>query len=452
MAEDAKRALPDEYRLISVADVHGDCDALKLILTKLGLIDASGHWAGGRTTLVQTGDLVDRGAQFEEVLKLLVQLQQEAPQSGGRVILMLGNHELMNLMGDAAYTPPEEIEEAGGEEGWRLSWEPAGNIGSTVRANLQGIARVEGVLFSHAGVPPKLAQLVTREGEGVDVFNSWLHRALAHSMSEIAQMAATSSRDRRDLDSQLKLQPQDEGAMTAGEFLDKHPGLALGDPGPFWTRSFAKGLQKQACKEVALTLKAFRVSRMVVGHTPQFSGDVGVRCSGQLILADTAISSGMVSTPGTNHPSALEFDTRTGAGVAHYFRPNGWEEDGRQVPLPDVPLTEQGPAFTSEAMQASPALTAGAAPSRAAADVAWPSGGASLRGQVLTPQPPLGFDELAESGSCSRMLLASMPTLAAVLAIVMLLAAMGLKPWPWRKCMHRHLGVRAGVGGYGLND
>ena len=57
-------------------------------------------WAGGNDVLVQLGDIVDRGNQAREIYELFFKLQDMAPLVGGRVILLLGNHEQMRLQVD----------------------------------------------------------------------------------------------------------------------------------------------------------------------------------------------------------------------------------------------------------------------------------------------------------------------------------------------------------------
>jgi len=93
-------------RLIAVGDVHGDYDAFVSILQQAGLIDAQLHWAGKNATLVQTGDILDRGLKCREVMDLLMALEKEAPLRGGRVVTLLGNHEAMNMIGDLRYAAP----------------------------------------------------------------------------------------------------------------------------------------------------------------------------------------------------------------------------------------------------------------------------------------------------------------------------------------------------------
>ena len=95
-------------RIVAVGDLHGDYAAWQNIARAAGVIDASGHWAGGKTVLVQMGDITDRWADSLKIVRSLQQLQREAPRNGGRVIVLLGNHEAMNLIGDNRYTTAGE--------------------------------------------------------------------------------------------------------------------------------------------------------------------------------------------------------------------------------------------------------------------------------------------------------------------------------------------------------
>ncbi len=97
-------------RVVAVGDVHGSLEGLTGILEEAGVIDASRRWIGGSTTLIQQGDLLDRGLHVREVMDLLMRLQHEAPKAGGEVICLLGNHEGMNLLGLARDVNPEVYE------------------------------------------------------------------------------------------------------------------------------------------------------------------------------------------------------------------------------------------------------------------------------------------------------------------------------------------------------
>ena len=87
-------------RIVAIGDIHGAIDSLKSILTAAGLIGTDGRWSGGRAQLIQTGDNMDRGEHTRAVLDLLMALEPQARQAGGRAIALLGNHEVMNLIGD----------------------------------------------------------------------------------------------------------------------------------------------------------------------------------------------------------------------------------------------------------------------------------------------------------------------------------------------------------------
>src|SRR5512134_3967738 len=87
-------------RIVAIGDIHGEIAGFKSILKAAGLTDANGRWSGGRTQLIQTGDYTDRGEGTRAVLDLLMALEPQARKAGGRAHIMLGNHEVMNFIGD----------------------------------------------------------------------------------------------------------------------------------------------------------------------------------------------------------------------------------------------------------------------------------------------------------------------------------------------------------------
>src|SRR5262245_33598569 len=96
-------------RVVAVGDVHGDFGAFVGVLRAAGVIDQKNKWTGGKTHLVQTGDVPDRGADSRKVMDLLMDLEKQAPKAGGRVHALIGNHEAMNLYGDLRYVVPGEF-------------------------------------------------------------------------------------------------------------------------------------------------------------------------------------------------------------------------------------------------------------------------------------------------------------------------------------------------------
>ncbi len=96
-------------RIVAVGDVHGAYDEMFATLRQAGVIDDGGAWAGGSSHLVSLGDLVDRGPRSRDVMELLMRLETEAAEAGGRVHVILGNHEVMNVTGELDYLSDEEI-------------------------------------------------------------------------------------------------------------------------------------------------------------------------------------------------------------------------------------------------------------------------------------------------------------------------------------------------------
>ena len=88
-------------RVVAMGDLHGDIQATLRTLTYAGLIGEQRQWIGGNATLVQLGDILDRGDSEFECWTLFQRLKDEAPASGGRVVTLCGNHEVMNVLGRA---------------------------------------------------------------------------------------------------------------------------------------------------------------------------------------------------------------------------------------------------------------------------------------------------------------------------------------------------------------
>jgi hypothetical protein len=94
-------------RIVAIGDLHGDATAFRAILRHAKLLDDQDRWIAGTTTLVQTGDYFDRGSEVRELLDLLRSLETSAAAAGGKVIVLLGNHEGMNLIGETRDVSPD---------------------------------------------------------------------------------------------------------------------------------------------------------------------------------------------------------------------------------------------------------------------------------------------------------------------------------------------------------
>ena len=248
--------------LVAVADLHGDWANALLSLQLTGTVDAGGHWVGGTSHLVQTGDVVDRGEHSVALVRHLWALREEAEAAGGRVTLLVGNHELWALTGVNNYASAKELRTLGGgsvTEGhaaWNDLFHPrTGELGRTI-ATTHDVAAVAGdgacrTLFVHAGLLPIFLQ------DGAT-------RSVEHLTTRFRQEVS---------------------AQPGGAVRDR---ALFGSKGPFWVRSLAMGTEQEACAEVATVLAAVNATRMVVGHTVQ-EGGATARCGGALVLLDAGI-------------------------------------------------------------------------------------------------------------------------------------------------------------------
>jgi hypothetical protein len=89
----------------AVGDLHGDLVQTMRVLQVAGLMAAPvlgepAQWVGGDATLVQMGDILDRGDDEIGILRLLWQLAEGAEEAGGAVYILNGNHETLNVAGD----------------------------------------------------------------------------------------------------------------------------------------------------------------------------------------------------------------------------------------------------------------------------------------------------------------------------------------------------------------
>ncbi|MFT5452704.1 MAG: hypothetical protein ACI9N9_002199 [Enterobacterales bacterium] len=107
-ADDSKWRFTTTEQVISVGDIHGDFNAFVAIMQKANLLDSSNNWIGGKKHFVSTGDYLDRGPDSRKVMDLFIKLEKQADEAGGKFHVLLGNHEVMNLIGDRRYVAIEE--------------------------------------------------------------------------------------------------------------------------------------------------------------------------------------------------------------------------------------------------------------------------------------------------------------------------------------------------------
>jgi hypothetical protein len=268
-------------RLISIGDVHGDAQGLKMVLKNAKLIDGAFNWIGGNSVLVQTGDMCDRGDESVEVMRLLGSLQKQALEVGGRVIVVLGNHELMNLSDDFRFAFPVENEYFGGTlKHRRKAYSKNGEFGTWLRSlpvsvvvDREGVDSDTGsVLFVHGGLHPQILHYVASQHQGG------------------SSKSTTTSLDYLQLlNSQAHSMLKSSDSRKLEEFSQNQ--VLFGEHGPLWNRFFAlKKDESAVCSALMETLQLVNAGKMVVGHSVQAEGVAKARCGGRLVLADVGFA------------------------------------------------------------------------------------------------------------------------------------------------------------------
>ncbi|MGD2153415.1 MAG: metallophosphoesterase, partial [Gemmatimonadales bacterium] len=141
-----------------VGDVHGQYAELAGLFRNAGLIDGDDRWTGGHSMVVLLGDLFDRGLDVHKTLWFLYELERDAARRGGRVQILLGNHEIMAMTDDTRYTSPKEllIAQNYGVAYWQL-FDPRSSVLGRWLASKPALIKVDRVLLAHGGVGPEYA-------------------------------------------------------------------------------------------------------------------------------------------------------------------------------------------------------------------------------------------------------------------------------------------------------
>jgi len=329
-AEAAQVAFTGVERVIAFADVHGAYDDLVKLLKAVGVVDGDLHWSGGRTHLVSTGDLLDRGKDSRKVMDLLMRLQGEAATAGGQLHVTLGNHEAMNLLGHVRDVAPGELEAYAAEEpagvrekqrtewiarngadsgakfdarfpvgyfGHQVAFAPEGTYGRWLLA-LPVAIMIDDTLFMHGGPSAVLTGLSLPE------INLRYRTALTDYLSSVAPLEAAGLVLPEDdfgqratlTEARVAARQYTDPAVKARETeavrrfvaADRNPMIEA--DGPNWYRGAA---MCNACAESDVlrpTLAGLSARRLVIGHTVTPEARVVSRFDGTVIKLDTGMN------------------------------------------------------------------------------------------------------------------------------------------------------------------
>jgi hypothetical protein len=342
----------------AIGDVHGDFADLVALLQKTGLVDKQNRWAGGKTTLVQLGDLLDRGPKPRDVMDLLMALEAQAPKDGGRVEALLGNHEMMNIMGDLRYVTPENYASFADDSSenrrrsgfkdyvkWRenhaallaelsqplelteaewMTRHPAGFIEQREAFGLNGVygkwlrghdavVEMDGIIFLHGGISPafastKLSAINSRVHDEMSTFDSCKQYLVDQglilpffTLQEIVNvLQAEISAEQK---SRVPTNPEVRAKIS--QLLQFPDWVSVRNDGPLWFRGYDQWSDDEGNAQVLKILEFFKANHLVTGHTVQKQGRVRERFGGKVFLIDTGMLSSYYAG---GRASALEIE------------------------------------------------------------------------------------------------------------------------------------------------
>lgn len=353
----------DVSRVVAMSDPHGAYDAFVATLANAGIIDADGQWSGGDAHLVITGDLVDRGADSRKVMDLVMALETQAADFGGMVHLTLGNHEVMNLVGDLRYVAAGEYAAFAAEESTdeRERWfekfregrvtadtvllreefnrdRPPGFFAHRRAFSSKGkygrwllrkpvMVVVNNTAFVHGGLSPLVADY------NLDELNTFLTSQVADYVAQLDVLVeaelidpALNFYDHLDAVSELladKSLSLSTGVHNALQTVENLGAASIhGRESPLWYRGTVGCSTVIEADTLGAALAAIGADRVVIGHTPTYTRRVLQRHNGRVVEVDT----GMLNA------------AYRGSGYALIIDRDGLSVIGEKTELPGAPI------------------------------------------------------------------------------------------------------------------
>jgi len=308
---------PQNGKVVAIGDLHGDLQVTIKYLKLAGVIHMSTNhnmteqkdldkieWIGGNTHVVQVGDQIDRcrpnnwyrdvcaddstykdeGSDLK-IMNLMDNLNDLAEKDGGKVISVLGNHEIMNCVGDFRYVSPKEFEEFGiyckakrtqhkrvfpyGYKERKQAFSPGGIIAKRYANKRYTIVQIGDWVFAHGGITPQSAGKYSFNEINRGIQN-WLIGKRDRNTKEIFE---------------YMYDDDDNGVFWTREFGD------LGN----WDEDRSTKLFKRTM-DVINSKNSRQIGDLakglIVGHTPQYMNNKGINssCNGRMWRVDIGAS------------------------------------------------------------------------------------------------------------------------------------------------------------------
>ena len=301
-------------KIVAIGDIHGDFESLIYCLYSAKIIDDHLKWSGGNTFVVQTGDLIDDGRKFSIdadnqifnhytphqpcdeliILEFLADLDKQAEKDGGRVLLCIGNHELMNVTDNIFqssnvyenyirpetamyYKRPMILKR-------RIMFNLGGNLCMKLACILNSFVIINNYIFLHGGLNESFLKEI-----GID----------SDTPDPIQLLLQFNQNIKRFL----------RGEMTTDEIhniinLIRHVNSI------FWDRTYSNDINLENCDFINLRDNILKIDnlKMVIGHSIQKK--ISTTCGENIYKIDTAMSRAF-SNPAkyapTDHSDRIHF-------------------------------------------------------------------------------------------------------------------------------------------------
>jgi hypothetical protein len=327
-AEERQYAWIDVERVVVVGDVHGSYDNLVALLRSAGLIDDELRWTGDNDHFVSVGDLFDRRPDERKVMDLLMRLEGEAAAAGGRVHVLLGNHELMNLVRElrdvspgsyAAFAAEETPKERRAAERAYLkrrpgmkdfdvrypagyfarlrALDPAGRYGRWL-VELPATIKINDVLYVHGGLTERVAA-IGQAGINRQVRDELGDHLKARERLEVGRVVDRTMQFGDLLDAAegyvargRTQRGADALLPAAATLLALTESLMFGADGPLWYRGNSLENERLERERMTRTLELLDADKLVVGHSATQDKNITSRFRGRLYRVDHGMYTG----------------------------------------------------------------------------------------------------------------------------------------------------------------
>ncbi|NNE25228.1 MAG: hypothetical protein HKN09_00160 [Saprospiraceae bacterium] len=241
-------------KFTAISDIHGQYELFVKLLQTHGIIDEALNWSYGDGHLIIVGDVLDRGPQVIEALWLIYHLEGQALASGGRVHMLLGNHELMVINNNLGYLNKKYLYTSGISQRLYSQFFSQNTFFGKWLSSKPITVSINDNLFVHGGFSPRIQKLNLNMAELNGIF-------------------------------QNRLLYEQRANIEADSVLN----MLYFENGPLWYRGYAfpSAFDKDRAKSI---LNTFNKKRIIVGHTsmPEIKSLYGNR----IILVDSSIKFG----------------------------------------------------------------------------------------------------------------------------------------------------------------